>query len=1431
MGGVTEVDTALFYTQVRANVKRIPQDETGMWRNGASRFGGRGRALAIGPHGPHFGTGGTRFRYEECAHGAGILDCFFDAGPGRVRCMNPVRLAWFAVAALAGVIFSLPLQAQPAREVPGPLKGWESWATWGDKNVNSPVRYSDPDAAVPFWPGRLRIDAGNEGAVFTLDVRVFDESWVPLPGGGDLWPADVMVSGKPAAVLDRDGRPSVKLPAGTHTVTGRFPWRVMPQRVRLPGEIGIVELAVGGENVALPFWDAQGFLWLNREASPDEETARDFLSVKVYGLLEDGIPMWMRVRVELIVSGKSREEDIGNVLPEGWSLSGVESPIPVAVEDSGLMKAQVRAGRWTVNLSAFRLTPAPEIRFAPGARTPASEILLGFAPAPGLRLVEIAGAPAVDVSQTTFPDDWRNFAVYRWECAEPLRMVERMRGMGLQQPEPLRITRQFWLDEDGRAFTFRDSLTGNGQQIWRLDAANGQELGSVRSGDQGQLITANPATGAPGVEIRTRDLFLEATGRMPAARSLPATGWQTDAEGIQVTLNLPPGWRLFALFGSDWVKGDWLTSWTLLDLFVVLIFTLAMFRVWGFGAAVLGFAAMVLAYHEPGAPRYVWLALLVPVVLLALVPSGWPAMLMRVWKWATVAALVLVLAPFVSKQVQQALYPQLEIVPESPAPLPAAARQMAGEALDSVASNALPSAPAPYFFEKRAMAKEKEADKSNLLQDAGARIQTGPGVPDWTWRTVTFGWNGPVRANQEFRPLLIPAALGRALTVLRIVLLIALGWVMLAARRFPPKVGRPAPTGMAALLAVLLLAPAGASAQFPDADLLETLRTRLLEKPDAFAGAAEIPSAQLRIDGDRLTLSARVDAAYEVAVPLPGRFPAWSPVSVKVDGVSAAALRRDDGFLWVVVPGGVHTVEVAGRLGGATEWEWGFSLRPRRLAIEAPGWSVSGLRPDGVPEQQILFSKLEKTDPARAAYDRQDFLAVAAVERRIEFGLVWQVNTTVRRLSAPGKAIVLRIPLLPGENVLSSNVIVRDGELEARIGANADSFSWQSELGIEPSLVLTARAGDQWAERWRLAVSPVWNVAITGLAPVFEPGNPELVPTWNPWPGEQVTLAISRPQAVPGATITANSVARTIALGDRQRTEQLTISLTTSLGEDYPVELPPDAAVTSLKLDGRDLPVRVDAGKVIVPLNPGRQNLEIGWKCDRPLGFEARADAVRLPTESANVRTTMTVPAGRWVLWADGPQRGPAVRFWTVLACSLIAAAILARLRHSPLGTVEWMLLALGLTQVPLVIALMVVGWLFLLAWRGRPSFQKLSPPAYNSMQVILIGATFAALCIFLAVVGEGLLGSPEMFIAGNGSTSGSLQWYLARGGLELPRPACFSVSVWWYRLLMLAWALWLASAVIRWLRWGWGQFCAGGCFRRKHSKPAAPPPIPPARG
>jgi len=59
------------------------------------------------------------------------------------------------------------------------------------------------------------------------------------------------------------------------------------------------------------------------------------------------------------------------------------------------------------------------------------------------------------------------------------------------------------------------------------------------------------------------------------------------------------------------------------------------------------------------------------------------------------------------------------------------------------------------------------------------------------------------------------------------------------------------------------------------------------------------------------------------------------------------------------------------------------------------------------------------------------------------------------------------------------------------------------------------------------------------------------------------------------------------------------------------------------------------------------------------------------------------------------------------------------------------------------------------------------------------------------------------MQIVGNGSDSSNLNWYQDRTSPQLPSASVISVPLLAYKALMLAWALWLAYALLKWLQWG----------------------------
>jgi hypothetical protein len=291
--------------------------------------------------------------------------------------------------------------------------------------------------------------------------------------------------------------------------------------------------------------------------------------------------------------------------------------------------------------------------------------------------------------------------------------------------------------------------------------------------------------------------------------------------------------------------------------------------------------------------------------------------------------------------------------------------------------------------------------------------------------------------------------------------------------------------------------------------------------------------------------------------------------------------------------------------------------------------------------------------------------------------------------------------------------------------------------------------------------------------------------------------------------------------GLRAADASLALRLRSSQGGQHGVTLPEGAEPLSLSVNGRVQPLRDEGRVVTFPLVPGVQEVQIAWRMAQPIGLVTRMPAVDLGLPSVNASFELALPDGRWILALGGPRLGPAVLFWPVLAVVAGLSLLLGRVRITPLRSHHWFLLGVGLTQAPLPAAACVVVWLLALGWRGERG-GALRSDVFDLLQIVLAMLTLVALGALFVSIEQGLLGRPEMQIAGNGSSAALLRWYQDRAAAALPRPWALSVSLWIYRLAMLAWALWVAQALIGWLRWGWRCFSAGDLWRSPRRRGSA---------
>jgi hypothetical protein len=439
-------------------------------------------------------------------------------------------------------------------------------------------------------------------------------------------------------------------------------------------------------------------------------------------------------------------------------------------------------------------------------------------------------------------------------------------------------------------------------------------------------------------------------------------------------------------------------------------------------------------------------------------------------------------------------------------------------------------------------------------------------------------------------------------------------------------------------------------------------------------------------------------------------------------------------------------------------------------------------------------------------------------------------------MTPPGSAVRLEVPLLPGESVTTAEVRVAGDKALVSLAPLTTEASWTSALAQAPTMKLAAPDAVPWVEVWRLAAGPLWHVEVQGIPVVHQPEQGEVrVREWHPWPGESVAIDVTRPAGLPGQSLTIDSSALALSPGLRAADARLDFTVRSSRGAQHTLTLPPGSELQSVSINGVAQPIRQDGRHVTLPLLPGRQEVSLVWRQNNGIRLFFRSPEVNLGAASVNARSSIAMTGDRWILLLGGPRLGPAVLFWGLLAVSLLASIALGRARLTPLRTRDWFLLSLGLTQAPLWITVLIVGWLLALGWRRQLGAAAAgagpSRAGFNLLQIALAGVTLAALSGLFWSITNGLLGLPEMQISGNGSSAFSLQWYLDRSDSVLPRPWVFSVPLFLYRLAMLAWALWLAQALLRWLKWGWQCFSEGGLWRPRQKKGPTPPPLmPPAR-
>lgn len=1370
-------------------------------------------------------------------------------------------------------IHAAPLKAKEVY-VPPALSEWTRWIMHDKDDHFCPSAYNNADERECVWPGTLEIKADDKGASFIQNWTVKAEGFVIVPGNEEIWPQSVMANDAPVAVTNQEGRPSIMLKPGDYKVSGSFTWKELPGRIKVPDSTGLVSLSLNGVIRKSPVLDASGFLWLKEKASEEEnKKTENRLDVKIFRMIEDKSPLEISTFIQMSISGEVRKE----VLPPETLLAesspaAISGSIPLKIDEKGEIRFEAKPGVWNIEIKSVMqkipeegiMTSAP---FGPETWT--------FRPHPELRNVKIEGGIPIDPTQTTMPDEWKSFSSYMLKKDEGLHIREIKRGSASLTEGDLNLFRDFWLDFDGKGAVIRDQIKGRLDRRFFLGLEKEDySLGRVTSEGKDQLITELGKD--LGIEMEKGTIDLSAVSRMDkisSGRSFPV-GWNIRFQQAEGNLHIPPGWRLLAIQGGTAPdRATWLDRWTLLDFFAVLIISIAVSRLWSAVWGIVFFVGLTIISHEPFAPKSVWIFITITAAISAVIAKGrlktGKAELAS--KIAHTAACILLAGSgimFCYTQIRVAIYPQLEKQTVSDwevrtvsvedtsmsineqklnkpkmmsksAPAPAVSKielkkqALPAEAMDkekAVMDELIQNDAAP---EATAGAEPEQTSSYSLEPQEQSITQTGPGLPEWGWTTVPIKF-GLAGGSRKFGLWLSPPSVNMAAGFIRVFLFLILASRFMSINlsgifRSGPKIPQVAVISSLAVLVSLTLASQARATDIPGPELLKELETRLTEPAPCFPECASMPYLRITTDTDSrgAEIIMDINAAITTAIPLPRASETWETSSITVTGNQKPGILNKNGDTWILVNEGTSKISMHVSFKSSNTVRFSFPIKPMLVAVNAYGWNVSGIDENQQVQTELIFSRISEKTESQGS--EEEFSETASslkgymkISRNISLGMEWKMVTRAERLFNAGgpPSLSADIPLITGEIVHNPKIKAKDGIARVEIGPGETYVEWASTIPVSPEIKMQIPENAEWGETWHVNASSLWHISSDGVPEVHLDGQPGTF--WYPGPGETLVISANKLEAAKGESTTIDSVKVDYHAGEEFSRIVLDATIRTSQGGVMSVKSPEGAKLKNIKINGNTIPLSETSGRLNIPLQPGSQALNIEWfekPVEKSLMSELflprliRAPEINLGRPSSNITTSIHLPDKMWLLYTHGPRLGPAVLFWGYLIIIIAGAVILGTYTPIPLRVRDWVLLGIGLAPLGPGSVIFTVMWFWAVYFRNIKQPDRVI--FFRIMQALFVLSTLMMAGILYSAIKNGLLGIPDMQISGNGSGQELLRWTADRSGEILPRPWASMVSVYIFRILMFAWAAWLAFKVTEWAKWAYSAFARGGIWNK----------------
>lgn len=523
-------------------------------------------------------------------------------------------------------------------------------------------------------------------------------------------------------------------------------------------------------------------------------------------------------------------------------------------------------------------------------------------------------------------------------------------------------------------------------------------------------------------------------------------------------------------------------------------------------------------------------------------------------------------------------------------------------------------------------------------------------------------------------------------------------------------------------------------------------------------------------------------------------------IDAQINGKNSALLMRRESLsntLYGAVPVGENKVIFKAR------------LLENKIPLNFPFASISSvvdekkLNLSTVGNQLYLFKVGDDLSEVSSKKDNQikNFTLSSEpffeVRRNLALGKTWRLNTTVTSLFAGTQDYIkvgntLKVPLLPGEKIVSSNTIVEDGfviiNLEGR-----DSQSWSSVVDSVSQINIKS-------------ISPniVQNISINNeqtdwLFEIIK--NDELVKSKNleMWPLDNLIVNFSLPKSKAGDFNVVQSVYLEKILEKENVNSNWNIQIESSLGGSFTINRNDDKSkILEIKNKNNPISFREDNGKLNFFIDAGENTLLISTTEKRKPYFIERNQQWDFSVPTYNYKFNIDNTSERWVIWAGGDMVKPSVLLLGYLFLVLLFSFTLSKI-HSIFNGLTWALILFGLANMPfIIIVIMVISMIFIgnknkILNNGITSSHQKEQISKLSKWIIL--CTIYAVSVLIFSAGAGLLGSSNSFIVSPLGNS-SLIWFTDI--YNKTDAYMFSLPKLYFKVFMFLWSIWLAFIIVK---------------------------------